>query len=73
VGGGAFPASRLPTSLVALDPGALGADELARRLRTGRPPLVARVADGAVLLDPRTLPDDTTPLVADLVAAALRG
>jgi L-seryl-tRNA(Ser) seleniumtransferase len=56
VGGGAFPGAELPTTLVALDPGALGPDGLALRLRLGEPAVVARVGGGRVLLDPRTLP-----------------
>jgi L-seryl-tRNA(Ser) seleniumtransferase len=56
VGGGAFPGAVLPTSVVALDPGEPGADGLALRLRLGEPCIVARVQDGQVLLDPRTLP-----------------
>ena len=69
VGGGAFPGTELPTTLVALNPGTLGADGLALRLRLGTPPVVARVSDGLVLLDPRTLPDASFPEVG----AALRG
>lgn len=57
VGGGSFPATALPTTVVALDAGALGPDGLALRLRLGQPPLVARVADDRLLLDPRTLPE----------------
>ncbi|MGH7533665.1 MAG: L-seryl-tRNA(Sec) selenium transferase [Gemmatimonadales bacterium] len=68
VGGGSFPDAELPTTLVALDPGPLGADGLALRLRLGRPPVVTRVKDGQVLLDPRTLPEAG---LAD-VGAALR-
>lgn len=56
VGGGSFPSAILPTSAVALEPGDLGADGLALRLRLGEPCIVARVQDGKVLLDPRTLP-----------------
>jgi len=56
VGGGSLPGAVLPTTLVALDPGALGADGLALRLRLGEPPIVARVGEGRLLLDPRTLP-----------------
>ena len=59
VGGGAFPGSRLATTLVALTSEKLGATELARRMRLDRTPVVARVADGRVLLDPRTLPADS--------------
>ncbi len=71
VGGGAFPDATLPTSLVALDPGPWGAEALAARLRAGDPPLIARVADGVVLLDPRTLPPAAEPAVAAALAAAV--
>ncbi|HEX2248710.1 MAG TPA: L-seryl-tRNA(Sec) selenium transferase [Gemmatimonadales bacterium] len=70
VGGGAFPSAVLPTSLVTLDAGALGADGLALRLRLGKPPVIARVAGNRVLLDPRTLPTDSLPIVAQALAAA---
>jgi len=66
-GGGSFPGAVLPTSLVALSPGALGADALALRLRLGRPPVVARVADGQVVLDARTLAEADLPVVATVL------
>jgi L-seryl-tRNA(Ser) seleniumtransferase len=72
VGGGSFPGATLPTTLVALDPGPLGPDGLALRLRLGDPAVVARVADGRVLLDPRTLEPASDSEVAAAVAAALR-
>jgi L-seryl-tRNA(Ser) seleniumtransferase len=68
VGGGSFPGATLPTTLVALHAGRLGPDGLALRLRLGNPAVVARVAGGRVVLDPRTLPDDA----ADDVGRALR-
>ena len=71
VGGGAFAGAVLPTTLVALDPGELGADGLALRLRLGEPALVVRVADGRVLLDPRTLPEDAAPEIRGALARAL--
>jgi L-seryl-tRNA(Ser) seleniumtransferase len=71
VGGGAFPEAALPTTLVALNAGPLGPDGLALRLRLGTPPVVARVADNRVLLDPRTLPEDSLPLVARAIESAL--
>ncbi len=58
VGGGAFPAATLPTTLVALDPGEVGAHGLALRLRLGGPPVIARVMDGRVMLDVRTVSED---------------
>jgi L-seryl-tRNA(Ser) seleniumtransferase len=72
VGGGSFPEAVLPTTLVALDAGEIGAESLALRLRLGHPPVVGRVADGRLLLDPRTLPvaafDDVGSAVARAIA-----
>ena len=68
VGGGSFPGAVMRTTLVSLEPGALGADGLALRLRLGEPAVVTRVSEGRVLLDPRTLP---LAAYAD-VGAALR-
>ena len=58
IGGGSLPDDTLPTRLVRIDPGGTvgGADEIARRLRTGRPAVMARIADDMVVLDPRTVP-----------------
>ena len=72
VGGGALPLLELTGPACAVDPGRLGADELARRLRSGNPPAIARVRDGMLLLDPRTLTDEEARLAAGAVAAALR-
>ena len=71
VGGGAFPGAVLPTTLVALKAGALGPDGLALRLRLGQPSVVTRVAGDRVLLDPRTLPDASFPVVAAAIEQAL--
>jgi L-seryl-tRNA(Ser) seleniumtransferase len=73
VGGGALPGAILPTTLVALDAGAIGPDGLLLRLRVGDPPVVARVAGGRVLLDPRTLPENAGPLIAQALEQALLG
>jgi L-seryl-tRNA(Ser) seleniumtransferase len=71
VGGGAFAGACLPTRLVALDPGAVGAERYARALRVGSPAIVARVADERVLLDPRTLPVESFAEVGSGLARAL--
>ncbi len=55
VGGGAAPSSALPTRLVAVTSDNLTADELSARLRSADPPIIARVEDGRVLLDLRTV------------------
>jgi L-seryl-tRNA(Ser) seleniumtransferase len=72
VGGGALPLLELTGPACAVDPGRLGADELGRQLRAGDPPVIARVRDGLLLLDPRTLTDEEARLAARAVAAALR-
>jgi L-seryl-tRNA(Ser) seleniumtransferase len=72
VGGGSFPGALLPTTLVSLDAGSLGADGLALRLRVGEPSVIARVSGGKVLLDPRTLPEESFPAVAAALVEALR-
>jgi L-seryl-tRNA(Ser) seleniumtransferase len=71
VGGGAFPGATLPTALVALDAGPLGANGLALRLRLGDPAVVARVENDRVVLDPRTLRTEELELVGRAVKAAL--
>jgi L-seryl-tRNA(Ser) seleniumtransferase len=69
VGGGAFPGADLPTTVVALEPGPIGADAMALRLRLGDPPVIARIADGRVLLDPRTIPEESLETVGAAVEA----
>jgi L-seryl-tRNA(Ser) seleniumtransferase len=72
VGGGALPLLELEGPVCAVDPGSLGVDELARRLRAGDPPVVARIHEGWLLLDPRTLDDEGAGLAATAVVGAVR-
>ena len=69
VGGGSLPLEELPSVAVALD-APDGADALAARLRACDPHVVARVADGQVLLDVLTLSDDDLALLPSLVERA---
>ena len=55
LGGGAAPSAILPTQLLALTVNDLSADDLATRLRASDPPIIARVEEGHVLLDLRTV------------------
>ncbi len=55
IGGGSAPTSTLPTFLLAVTAHSLSAEELAARLRRYNPPIVARVEEGQVLLDLRTV------------------
>jgi L-seryl-tRNA(Ser) seleniumtransferase len=64
VGGGALPLLELEGPAVALHSGS--PDETAARLRASDPPVLARIQDGRVLLDPRTMADEE---IAWVVAA----
>lgn len=57
-GGGALPTGILPTKVVAVSIYNLSANQLESRLRLGSPPIIARIKEGMVLFDPRTLNDD---------------
>lgn len=71
IGGGAAPSATLPTTLVAVTCHSLSADELAARLRAAEPPVLARVDEGRVLLDLRTVfPEQDEILTQVLVRAA---
>ncbi|HVH68090.1 MAG TPA: L-seryl-tRNA(Sec) selenium transferase [Gemmatimonadales bacterium] len=73
VGGGSFPGAKLRTWLVrvAADTGHRAPETLAARLRSGDPPVVARIANDRVVLDPRTIFEDQIETVARAVRAAL--
>jgi L-seryl-tRNA(Ser) seleniumtransferase len=70
VGGGAHPGVQLETTVVTLGAGPTGADRLAERLRSGEPAVVARVRDGRVLLDPRSVEPEDEPALVDAVRRA---
>jgi L-seryl-tRNA(Ser) seleniumtransferase len=71
IGGGAAPSSLLPTRLLALSCDGLSADDLAARLREADPPVIARIEEGRVVLDLRTVfPGQDQSLVLALVRIA---
>ena len=56
VGGGSLPDEGMPTFVLALD--VKSADKFLKRLREANPPIIARIENDKVLLDPRTVLDD---------------
>jgi L-seryl-tRNA(Ser) seleniumtransferase len=69
IGGGAAPSAVLPTRLIALTHIDLSADDLNARLRANTPPIIARVEEGRVLLDLRTVfPEQDANLAAALAS-----
>ena len=69
IGGGAAPSAVLPTRLIALTHADRSADDLCDRLRSSGPAVIARVEEGRVLLDLRTVfPSQETTLAAALAS-----
>ncbi len=69
VGGGAAPSAVLATRLITVTSDLHSPDEIAASLRDCDPPVIARVEEGRVLLDLRTVFPEQDPLVV----AALNG
>jgi L-seryl-tRNA(Ser) seleniumtransferase len=68
VGGGSAPSAVLTTMLLAIACEGLSANALAARLRASDPPVIARVEEGRVLLDLRTVfPEQDTVLSQALI------
>ncbi|MBV9310459.1 MAG: L-seryl-tRNA(Sec) selenium transferase, partial [Solirubrobacterales bacterium] len=70
VGGGALPLLELEGPAVALN----GGDDpaaMVRRLRAGEPPVIARVDEDRVVLDPRTIFEEEVELVGTVAREAL--
>ncbi|MFN8176587.1 MAG: L-seryl-tRNA(Sec) selenium transferase [bacterium] len=73
VGGGAVPAEGLPTTACALSHDRLSAEELARELRRLPTPVIGRIAEDRVLLDPRTLDPSEDDECVRLIRARFGG
>jgi L-seryl-tRNA(Ser) seleniumtransferase len=69
VGGGSAPETQLPTTLIGVATRLMSADEIEKKLRGARPPVIVRIVEDRVVLDLRTVaPDDEINLFE-----ALRG
>ncbi|MBI3394185.1 MAG: L-seryl-tRNA(Sec) selenium transferase [Nitrospirae bacterium] len=70
-GGGALPLGNLPTWAASVLPADVSVSRVEALLRENDPPVIARVKEGCVLFDPRTLRDADFPDVARAVGRAL--
>jgi L-seryl-tRNA(Ser) seleniumtransferase len=70
VGGGSLPHARIPSIAIAI--ASAQPDELAARLRRASPPIVARIEQGRVLLDLRTVEPEQDHALAAALSRALR-
>lgn len=72
-GGGAVPEVRIATLCLALQRPGTDGEALAAALRSGEPPIVARISEGRVLLDFRTLFPHDLPRIATAIKALAEG
>ena len=70
VGGGSLPGQVLPTVLLAL-PGSKPTKQLAR-LREANPPVIGRIQNDRVVLDPRTVLPDQDPVLIEILKDILK-
>jgi L-seryl-tRNA(Ser) seleniumtransferase len=74
VGGGSLPGSTLPTRLVAIGNKQFNRNmvlSLARALRNNVPPVIGRITNDILLLDPRTVMDEEDDIVLQALKAAV--
>jgi L-seryl-tRNA(Ser) seleniumtransferase len=71
VGGGSLPDQTMRTWVVQVQPRDLSDAELARRLRTGDPAVVARIRDSTLVLDVRTVFEHQEKALVDAVRRAV--
>ena len=72
IGGGSLPGSTLPTRLVAIGGGEIKkgrniAQTMARKLRNGQTPVIGRISDNVLLLDPRSVLTEEDRTVIDIL------
>jgi L-seryl-tRNA(Ser) seleniumtransferase len=68
IGGGSAPTTHPTTSLIALTHKTLSINALDKALRLSQPPVIARINEGKLLIDLRTVAEDEEP---DLLAALI--
>jgi L-seryl-tRNA(Ser) seleniumtransferase len=71
-GGGALPTGNFPTRAVCISHERLSANQIESRLRLGRPNIIARIKEGMVLFDPRTLNDEEIGKIVEAVKRLLQ-
>jgi len=73
IGGGSAPETQLPTTLIGLTSSQLSPDELEEKLRLNQPPIIARIQDGRLVIDLRTVsPKSEAEILSALIAIESR-
>ncbi len=63
VGGGSMPLEKLPTKLVSIHAQNMSANQLAKGLRDESLPVICRINEDRLLIDPRTIKDSEVALL----------
>jgi L-seryl-tRNA(Ser) seleniumtransferase len=71
-GGGSTPDQKIESYVIVVDGGGRTANHLESRLRGAKVPVIARIEDGRVILDLRTVREDEEAELADALLSALR-
>jgi L-seryl-tRNA(Ser) seleniumtransferase len=69
-GGGSLPETDLPTFVVSVRPMKISVNRLEKRLRHADPPVIARISEDALVLDPRTVLDKEIKTLVNCVISA---
>jgi L-seryl-tRNA(Ser) seleniumtransferase len=70
-GGGALPLLHLPSRCVSIQVDGLSVNRFETALRQYDPPIIGRIEDDLLLLDPRTLLDDDVPVIVAAIDTIL--
>jgi len=71
-GGGSLPRLKLPTFCIELTMGGMSANSVERQLREHTPPIIGRIEEGMLLMDPRTLNTDELEIIANAISDILK-
>ena len=71
-GGGSFPEADIPTKVVSIIPIDISPKTLEERLRSKTPPIISRIAQERIIIDPRTISDEQIPALISGIVDALR-
>ena len=71
-GGGALPTGNFPTKTVCIRHDKFSANQIESRLRTGSPHIIARIKEGMVVFDPRTLNDEEIGKIVEAVGKIIQ-
>lgn len=72
-GGGSLPGLPFETYVVSIKPFKISVNLLEERLRSSRPPVIARIKSDSLILDMRTIQDNEIDILLKILAESLKG